>query len=306
MFGLGRSLKQTLHVDPGVEGPLQWGTIASITTGGSFDTAGVYLDTASGQPGATITTGIPWINGYQPTVGDVVLILRMGGPARTQRIILGPLETANQGMTQGGVENVTSLVSAGPITAPASQGGTPAPTSYGSVPIKFADTTLGAAAASYTVSSIPSTFSRLRGWQSARSDLATTVMTVNLRFNGDSTAVYSWQNLQASGAAASGNDQGAAAVTSIAASIIPAANAPANIFGGSEFDVYDYTSTSHHKAVTSFSVDRENAIGAGSMRANMLTGEWANATIAAVNSYTVIPNSNNLVTGSRFVTWLDP
>lgn len=121
MMSAVRSLKQNLRTDPGVEGPLQWGTIASISTGGSFDTAGVYLDSASGQPGASITLGIPWMNGYKPTVGDVVMILRMGGAARTQRVILGPLETTNHGMTQGGVLDAISILLNGFLTLSTAQ-----------------------------------------------------------------------------------------------------------------------------------------------------------------------------------------
>ena len=110
MIAATRAIKQNLQVDPGVSGPLQWGTIASVSTGTNFDTAGVYLDSASGQPGAVITTGIPWINGYKPTVGDVVLILRMGGSARTQRVILGPLEKLIHGITEAGTLDILSIL----------------------------------------------------------------------------------------------------------------------------------------------------------------------------------------------------
>jgi hypothetical protein len=90
MISAVRSLRQNLRVDPGMEGPYQWGTIASITTG-TPSTLGVYLDSASGSPLATISLGIPYLSTYVPTVGDVVLIARMGGSARTQRVVLGRL-----------------------------------------------------------------------------------------------------------------------------------------------------------------------------------------------------------------------
>jgi hypothetical protein len=107
-----RRLRQNLSVDIGVTGPLQWGTIASVSTG-TPSTVGVYLDSASGQPGAAITTGIPFLNGYDPTVGDVVLIMRMSGAARTQRIVLGTLEAGLNGQTSGGVFKGTNYTASG-------------------------------------------------------------------------------------------------------------------------------------------------------------------------------------------------
>lgn len=92
ILSAARSLRQNLRVDAGIEGPYQWGTIASITVG-TPSTLGVYLDSASGSPLATISIGIPFLNTYSPTVGDVVLIARMGGSARTQRVVLGRLST---------------------------------------------------------------------------------------------------------------------------------------------------------------------------------------------------------------------
>jgi len=102
MMSAARSLRQNLRVDVGVEGPYQWGTIASVSSG-SPSTVGVYLDTASGQAGSPVAiTGIPYLNGYYPTVGDVVLVARMSGAARTQRVVLGPLGTGLQGINQAG------------------------------------------------------------------------------------------------------------------------------------------------------------------------------------------------------------
>lgn len=104
MYAAGRALTQNLRPNWGVEGPFQWGTVAAVTSGGGTapSTVSVYLDNSSSGAGAAITTGLPYINGYQPAVGDVVLIGRMAGAARTQRVVLGPLETANFGMSQSG------------------------------------------------------------------------------------------------------------------------------------------------------------------------------------------------------------
>jgi hypothetical protein len=101
---ISRSLSQNLKVDPGIHGPWQWGTIKAIHSGVSFSTLDVYLDNSSTGAGgaASVATGLPFINGYNPTVGDVVLIARMGGNARTQRVVLGPLEVESHGLTKGG------------------------------------------------------------------------------------------------------------------------------------------------------------------------------------------------------------
>lgn len=115
MHAAGRSITQNLRTDWGVEGPYQWGTIAAITpgVGGAPSTVSVYLDNSSTGTGAVITTGLTYVNGYIPTVGDVVLIGRMAGAARTQRIILGPLETSGRGMTQAGAFSGTSFKASG-------------------------------------------------------------------------------------------------------------------------------------------------------------------------------------------------
>jgi hypothetical protein len=102
LASVARELKDSVTTNWRVEGPYQWGTVGIIHGGGSFSTVDVYLDSNSGSVGATLALGIPFINGYNPTVGDVVLIGRMAGAARTQRVVLGPLEIAGQGLDTSG------------------------------------------------------------------------------------------------------------------------------------------------------------------------------------------------------------
>ena len=213
----------------GVSGPWQWGTIASVTSGSPFATVGVYLDTASGQTGATVTTNIPFLIGYKPTVGDVVLIGRMSGSARTQRIVLGTLASFGQGFSQAGVVFTPEVNMSGVATGkillgtsgggfrdsgdtvdalvfdsnqlatlrnalkiPPSAGGTLAATSYGSVPVKIGETTPTGVNTTFT--SIPGVFRHLvLEWQ-ARSNLASAAFEqLIINYNGDGGTNYDAQ-----------------------------------------------------------------------------------------------------------------
>lgn len=97
MHQIGRQLTQNLRTNWGVEGPFQWGTIASVSigSGSTLSTVGVYLDNSSTGTGAVITAGLPFVSSYVPVVGDTVLITRMAGPARTQRVVVGPVSRVN-------------------------------------------------------------------------------------------------------------------------------------------------------------------------------------------------------------------
>lgn len=91
--GLGRNLRPNW----GIEGPWQWGTVSAVVlgSGNALSTVSVYLDNASGGAGATVTALVPYIESYVPQVGDVVLIGRLAGASRTQRVVMGSLATGN-------------------------------------------------------------------------------------------------------------------------------------------------------------------------------------------------------------------
>jgi hypothetical protein len=58
----------------------------------SPNTVDLYLDGSS-----NLTTGVRYLGGYTPTVGDIVLVARMGSgrslgtPQRVSRVVLGKL-----------------------------------------------------------------------------------------------------------------------------------------------------------------------------------------------------------------------
>jgi hypothetical protein len=112
---LTRQLRQNLKTNWGIDGPWQWGTVAAVVTGGTFATVSVYLDNSSGGAGAVATPAISFLNGYQPTVGDVVIIARWPGASasRTQRVVIGCLETVGHGISQNGVFHLGTSITAG-------------------------------------------------------------------------------------------------------------------------------------------------------------------------------------------------
>jgi len=113
LASVARELKENVSTDWRTQGPYQWGTVGVIHSGSPFGTLDIYLDSNSSSPGATLALGIPFLNGYNPTVGDIVLVARMAGAARTQRVVLGPLEAVGQGLSQNGLESVAALAIAG-------------------------------------------------------------------------------------------------------------------------------------------------------------------------------------------------
>lgn len=102
LASVARELKESVRSDWRVEGPYQWATVGAIHPTTPFSTLDVYLDSSPGNPGAVLALGIPYLNGYTPAIGDIVLVSRMAGAARTQRIVLGPLESTTHGLTQDG------------------------------------------------------------------------------------------------------------------------------------------------------------------------------------------------------------
>src|SRR5258708_3427575 len=110
---VARELKDNVSTDWRTQGPYQWAYVAAIHSTLPFSTLDVYLDSSPGSPGATLASKIPYLNGYTPTVGDIVLVGRMAGAARTQRIIIGPLETTSHGLSQAGEYSGTDFNSLG-------------------------------------------------------------------------------------------------------------------------------------------------------------------------------------------------
>lgn len=69
---IAHSIRRELTPDPFSESPFQWGEVQAVHA--SPNTVDLYLDGNT----ATLTPGVRYLASYTPTVGDVVLVSRMG------------------------------------------------------------------------------------------------------------------------------------------------------------------------------------------------------------------------------------
>jgi hypothetical protein len=150
----------------------------------------------------------------------------------------------------------------------------------------IATSTLGSAASTITLSSIPSTFKHLQLRFSL--DVVTTNSEIRLRINGDTSTNYARHNLWGNGTSA--NASGIATGTSNFISLISASDSTYPTVG--IIDILDYTSTTRNKTVRALSgVDRN---GSGEI---WLTSGFLLST-AAIASLAFSLDSGNLDTGS--------
>jgi hypothetical protein len=160
---------------------------------------------------------------------------------------------------------------------------------------RIQDSLLGAAAASIDFVSIPATYLHLRLVLAARSDAATTLVNATMRFNSDSTAVYSSiQVLNSAPTTASAQEQ--ASATSLTAATIPAASAPAGSCGTAVIDIPNYAGTSFLKLINGISGYSTGA-STGTTTTKNHGGIWGSLT--AINRITLLLSSGNYAAGSR-------
>jgi len=157
----------------------------------------------------------------------------------------------------------------------------------------IADQILGGAAASIDLTSIPSTFAHLLVEVYARSDTVATVAAFNCRLNNDSGANYDAQNASGVAAAASAGESFAA--TSIGFPGVPAASAPANVFGGYVIFIPNYATTANNKLILALG-GLKTGTATGTLTVDARAGFWRSS--AAINRLTFTPGGN-LVAGSR-------
>jgi hypothetical protein len=119
-----------------------------------------------------------------------------------------------------------------------------AATSYESI----ATTTLGANQLTISFTSIPSTYKHLQIRLLARTDRAgNPASNVLLNFNSDTSANYSYHDLDGDGASA--YSSGSASTSNIATQRISGNTAGANVFGAIVIDILDYQNTNKYKTV---------------------------------------------------------
>lgn len=162
------------------------------------------------------------------------------------------------------------------------------------LPEMLADSTLGAAAASFDFTGIPAHWSHLMIVAYLRGDAVTTSRAVNVRFNNDSGGNYDRQLYNAGAATVAGAE--AFGATSGQVGSMPAASATADVFGTLSVIIPHYAGTVDQKACRSdYSEKRGVTTGLINMGGSCVY--WRSA--AAINRITLLPESGNFDIGSR-------
>ena len=154
--------------------------------------------------------------------------------------------------------------------------------------VLIASNTLGSSAASVTFSSIPGTYTDLVLKWSARDGRASNVNGVRLRFNSNTSTLYSdtWLYSSGSGDVSSFADSTAA---QMAISENNSANATSNTFANNEIYIPNYAG-SNNKSFSTDSVTENNGTNA---YASMMASLWSNA--SAITSLSITTNSGTIL-----------
>lgn len=159
----------------------------------------------------------------------------------------------------------------------------------------ISSSTLGAAAASVTFSSIPQTYSHLRVHMLVRGDRSgSNEDNVLVRFNGDTAANYDRQYTYFTTSASATATVGQ---TSILLGNMPASVSTADTSGVHDFLVAGYT-VALHKTLISNGLDSFDNTNAASQLRWASGGKWRST--AAITSITVLAAVGNFVAGSKF------
>ena len=141
--------------------------------------------------------------------------------------------------------------------------------------------TLVTAAATYTFTAIPSTFTDLVVRTSTRGSQVNANTNMFIKFNGDSSALYSWTYLQATGTTAS--SARLSGDTQLRAEKTTADNATANTFSSYELYLPSYTA-SQSKPISTINAQENNTTTNGDWyidaRANLYRSNTAISSIA--------------------------
>lgn len=156
------------------------------------------------------------------------------------------------------------------------------------------ESVLGAAAASITFSSIPSTYRHLQLLITGRSDSATPIYTyVRMSFNGDGGANYYYEELNINNATVGSSS--AVAQTGLVIGAITNSTNTADRAGVIDLTIPRYAGTTFHKSFTSLTQAAVTSVASGQYNF-MHGGTWAST--AAITSITLAPNSGNFIAGT--------
>ena len=158
----------------------------------------------------------------------------------------------------------------------------------GSTYTPIATTTLGSAAASYTFSSIPSTYTDLVLIMNYGVDSANRLAAI--RFNGDTSTNYS--NTQIYG---NGSSAGSQRTSSVAQIYITSSDyVPQTLTANTILHINNYSNATTYKT----SLNRYNSAG---NETAAVVGLWRST--SAINSITILATAGNFLTGSTFTLY---
>lgn len=167
-----------------------------------------------------------------------------------------------------------------------------ASTSYESI----STTTVGAGGSSFVeFTSIPNTYKHLQVRMLTRGSISATGTNVNVQFNSDTGNNYITHWLDGNGTTALGENSGTTNLIYLGYG--SGANASANVFGSSVWDILDYTNT--NKATTCRSLCGFDNNGSGFVA--LISGLWTST--AAVTSLKISPNSGTFSQYSSFALY---
>jgi hypothetical protein len=141
----------------------------------------------------------------------------------------------------------------------------------------------GQSTISFTV--IPATYKHLQIRAIGKTNRASWIDDVTLRFNSDTGSNYAWHSLAGDGSSASA---GAASTTNRIIVGSMAGNSVSNTFGAGVIDILDYANTSKNKTVRSLVAVEDNTNGYLPFN----SGLWQNT--AAITTITLAPNTGTL------------
>jgi len=163
----------------------------------------------------------------------------------------------------------------------------------------FFDSTLGSAAATFDITSIPTWGSHLMIELYGRGDTASANVTVSARFNNDSGANYGSQGVAGNTTSTTAGQSNSS--TSIPVAGFSAASATANHPGSLQILIPHFRGTMFFKQVLA-TYFYSTAITSSGMTVAVQGGVWAST--AAVTRVTFILSAGNFVAGSRCTAYV--
>lgn len=156
----------------------------------------------------------------------------------------------------------------------------------------IASNVLSSTAANVTFSSIPSTYTDLLLFVSARGDVASSIANLDVTINNITGTSYSYTYLLGNGATASSNR--GSSVPAFFLGHTDATNSLTGVFGSAEIYIPSYTAN-RIKPIAGISIQENNTITA---RQYGNAGLWNNT--SAITSIRIAPDANNWIASSSF------